>query len=177
MHNEFLDASLKECLLADDRGLLKTLYRLTTTCLLFAEQMLRVCVAAEVARVPAGVAGADGGRAVERLRQTRIEVQFMHVHDGYANFGFLRSSLQIYGARLRHQTTEPLLRRRLSRSTSSWACSCGGCKTNRTRRYALFAILWAAVKKFLQYQPHLVSLAARLDYNGYYAATLLRGPP
>jgi gamma-tubulin complex component 2 len=90
LHEVFLDTCLKECLLAS-QDLLRILTKITTTCLLFAEQMKRFSHTTEVddpeLRGPAiGRADAAGKSCALRNARIRVQADFISrevTHDAY----------------------------------------------------------------------------------------------
>lgn len=93
LHECFLDLCLKECLLAS-QDLLRILTKITTTCLLFAEQMKRFAFSnldeegvAPPIPTPSGGSGSDI-RKKAQLRAMRLRIQADHIarevsHDAY----------------------------------------------------------------------------------------------
>ena len=137
-HEKFLDTCLKECLLASQE-LLKILTKIMSTCLLFADQMIRFTGAASDSLS----SGTDFGQMSEaralgiarQMRQVRIQARSDYInsetsHDSYT------ATLDRFASTFDGQVVEFLER------------------------------LWSDSHRN---HPQLSNLCVRLDYNGFYS--------
>ena len=137
LHERFLDTCLKQCLLAS-QDLLKTLTKLMTTCLLFADQMKRFVAsskeAGDVAAAAASSAATVKGAAAAAARRERDagEARYIRQEAGHPAFQSMLVKFE--------DTFNSQLREFLER-------------------------LWADSHRN---HPQLINLCVRLDYNGYY---------
>ena len=137
LHERFLDTCLKQCLLAS-QDLLKTLTKLMTTCLLFADQMKRFVASSREAGDNAAAAAASAatgkGAAAVAARRERdaAEARYIRQETGHPAFQSMLVKFE--------DTFNAQLREFLER-------------------------LWADSHRN---HPQLINLCVRLDYNGYY---------
>lgn len=142
LHERFLDTCLKQCLLAS-QDVLKTLTKLMTTCLLFADQMKRFIAsskevgdnaAAAAAAVASKATAAEGDKRPSSMSKDRnaAEERYIRQETGHPAF---QSMLVKFEATFNTQLREFLER------------------------------LWADSHRN---HPQLVNLCVRLDYNGFY---------
>lgn len=90
VHENFLDACLRECLLASQE-LLRILTKLTTTCLLFADQMKRFSGSNEVLEPELrGPPNVDAGGKSYIVRNSRIRVQSDVIRKEVTHEAYLR---------------------------------------------------------------------------------------
>jgi gamma-tubulin complex component 2 len=86
IHEKFLDTCLKECLLAS-QDLLRILTKLTTTCLLFADQMNRFASSSDIfERTVAPTTTAVAAVGSERTKRIKLQEEFIRheiSHDAY----------------------------------------------------------------------------------------------
>jgi len=157
-HSEFLDTCLRECLLTH-QGLLKTLAKIMTTCLLFAEQVGRFTNQLQVdedsmqaALAKAGMddrgssaatrdehAGlAEAVKRRQKLRRARIKVQEEHI---------------------RGIVSQESYRQMIRRSETTFDTM-------------LSSFMDELIKEAThgEYHSHLTNLCTRLDFNGFYNA-------
>mmetsp|Transcript_14171 Transcript_14171/g.27546 ORF Transcript_14171/g.27546 Transcript_14171/m.27546 type:complete len:1328 (-) Transcript_14171:56-4039(-) len=155
-HSEFLDTCLRECLLTH-QGLLKTLAKLMTTCLLFAEQIGRfanqlqvdeesmTAALSEHEKSQAGApprrpspesAAAEASAKKRALRKTRIKVQEEHI---------------------RRIVTQDSYRQMILRSQETF---------DGMLNQFMDELLKEATQG--EYHSHLTNLCTRLDFNSYY---------
>jgi len=138
-HSEFLDTCLRECLLTN-QALLKTLTKIMTTCLLFADQIRRfteqLTVDEDAMKTKGDLKGGAVGVERRKLRKTRIKVQEQH---------------------MRAIVTQESYRQTILRSQTTFDSM-------------LNTFMDDLIKEAMhgEYHSHLTNLCTRLDFNSYY---------
>ena len=137
-HERFLDSCLKECLLAS-QDLLKLLTKIMTTCLLFADQMIRFTGAAA-----SSLSSGHDNNKMSEARALGIARQMRQVR------------IQARSEYIRSETTHDAYTRTLDR----FATTFDGLVVDFLER------LWTDSHRN---HPQLSNLCVRLDYNGFYS--------
>ena len=161
-HNDFQDATLKECLLTNQE-LLRLLTKLMTTCLMFCEEMNNFTEVNELVRKYEKVAGEE---RQERLNQDP-DGYVVNVSKVVVKGSLDREKMKkrMEGRKLRMKNLSEALQEELGK---------GGYGRMIAKFEASFDTLLSQFMKALladadaQYHSHLSNLCVRLDYNGFW---------
>jgi gamma-tubulin complex component 2 len=163
LHESFLDLCLNECLLAS-QDLLRILTKITTTCLLFAEQMKRFAFDRQLDEEAGGVdsRGGGGSRATSsagesikkksQLRALKLRIQADYISREVSHDAYLRT-LAKFSDTFDSQLGEFL--------EKLWTDSY---RSLPSSSLSLHSFLSLADRT----HPQLSNLCIRLDYNGFY---------
>jgi gamma-tubulin complex component 2 len=153
LHERFLDTCLKECLL-NSQELLRVLTKLTTTCLLFADQMTRF------------------SSSVDTFDKKSLSTSFAIVETGVAKSSDeRRRRIDLQEEFMRHEVCHDAYVRMINKFSDSFDTQLGDFLEmlwNDSNRYFFYSYLYLKYLCYLRHHAQLSNLCVRLDYNGFY---------
>jgi hypothetical protein len=148
LHERFLDTCLKQCLLAS-QDLLKTLTKLMTTCLLFADQMKRFIASSKEVGDNAAAAAAAAAPVVKAKGAVEVPKH------GKGPSAMSRERNAAEERYIRQETGHPAFQSMLVKFQDTF----------NTQLREFLERLWSDSHRN---HPQLMNLCVRLDYNGFY---------
>ncbi len=159
IHNDFVQNTLKECLLTN-RDLIRTLTKLMTTCLLFSDQMKLFMEATKIDEEQSSIA------TEARQKRTRNMYETAGPHMNEKKEKKIREALMALGQQRKARKQKQIVMLQRELSTESYK--------NMISRFE--QVFNSNLSEFMtqlmkdsegRYHSHLSNLCVRLDYNGY----------